>query len=216
MPRPDVSEERRPQIVEAATRVFIRKGYRKTSMPDVAHEAGLSIGGVYWYFKSKDEIVLAILGQCFQSDLEALKTLLNADAPATQRVKSFVTSYIESYTEYAWLNPIGIQFYAESVHDPKVRGFIQQYLSHYRQALVTLIEQGIRNGEFRPVDPVDTANAILGLEEGLSLLLVADPEGVDWKKSFQTGVELLLAGLIVRHESAGVSVDSGSSLTRSA
>jgi AcrR family transcriptional regulator len=199
MPRPDVSEERRPQIVEAATRVFIRKGYRKTTMPDVAREAGLSIGGVYWYFKSKDEIVLAILGQCFQSDLEALKLLVNSTAPATDRVNAFVADYVESFNTYAWINPIGIEFYGEAAHDPKVRSFILEYLVHYRQALVTLIEQGIRCGEFRPVDPVDTANAILGLEEGLSLLLVADPEGVDWKKSFQIGVELLLAGLQVRN-----------------
>lgn len=198
MPRPDVSEERRPQIVEAATRIFIRCGYRKTTMPDIAKEAGLSIGGVYWYFKSKDEIVLAILNQCFQSDLEALNNLLTANAPATERVKTFIISYIESYADYAWLNPIGIQFYAESVHDPAVRGFIQKYLSHYRQALVTILKQGIQRDEFRPVDPVDTANAILGLEEGLSLLLVADPEGVDWKKAFQTGMELLLAGLKTR------------------
>jgi hypothetical protein len=60
-----------------------------------------------------------------------------------------------------------------------------------------LIEQGIQRGEFRPVDPVDTANAFLGLEEGLALLIVADPEGVNWKKTFQTGVQLLLAGLTI-------------------
>jgi AcrR family transcriptional regulator len=199
MPRPDVSEARRPQIVEAATRVFLRKGYRKTTMPDVAREAGLSIGGIYWYFKSKDEIVLAILSQCFQSDLQALETLLDVDTPAAERVKFFITDYLESYIEYAWLNPLGIQFYAESVHNPQVRGFIQQYLSHYRQVLVTLIEQGLQRGEFKPVDPTDTANAILGLEEGLSLLQVADPQGVDWKKSFQTGAELILAGLSLRN-----------------
>jgi AcrR family transcriptional regulator len=195
VPRPDVSEERRPQIIEAAVRVFIRKGYRKTTMPEIAHEAELSVGGVYWYFKGKEEIVLAILGQCFQSDLETLNNLLKSDAPATDRVKSFFADYVKSFNAYAWLNPIGIEFYGEAAHDPKVRGFIQEYLLHYRQALVALLEQGIRRGEFKPVNPTDTANAILGLEEGLSLLLVADPQGVDWQKSFQIGVELLLAGL---------------------
>jgi len=197
MPRPDVSEERRPQIIAAARQVFIRKGYRKTTMPDVAREAGLSVGGVYWYFKSKDEIVAAILDQCFQDDLEALKILLDSAASASARVRSFVVRYAETYSNYEWLNPIGIQFYAEAIHDPTVRLFIQKYLAHYRQALVTLIEQGIQRGEFRPVAPVDTANALLGLEEGLALLIVADPEGVDWKKSFQTGVEILLAGLTI-------------------
>lgn len=43
MSRPDVSDERRPQIIDAAVRVFTRTGYRKATMPDVAREAGLSI-----------------------------------------------------------------------------------------------------------------------------------------------------------------------------
>lgn len=195
MPRPDVSEERRPQIVEAAIRVFIRQGYRKTTMPEVAREARLSVGGVYWYFKGKDEIVQAILHQLFQNDLEALNSLLVSNAPAGQRLQDFANRFIETYAAYAWLNPIGIQFYAESAHDPQVREFIQRYLAHYRQALAALVEQGIQRGEFRPVDPVDTANAIVGMEEGLSLLLVADPQGIQWQRSFQAGIDLMLAGL---------------------
>ncbi|MBI5954687.1 MAG: TetR/AcrR family transcriptional regulator [Chloroflexi bacterium] len=196
MPRPDVSEERRPQIVEAAIRVFLRKGYRKATMPDVAREAGLSVGGVYWYFKGKDEIVLSILDQVFQSDLRDLNSLLDLDAPTAERVRTYIVQYVKHYDDYSWLDPVGIQFYAESVHDPKVRGFISKYLSHYRQALVTLIEQGIRRGEFKQVDSLDVANSILGLEEGLSMLTVADQQNVHWKESFQTAIELILTGLI--------------------
>lgn len=197
MPRPDVSEERRPQIVEAALQVFLRKGYRKATMPDVAREAGLSIGGVYWYFKSKDEIVMDILGQVFQSDLDDLNQLLSSDAPTAERVRTYVAQYVKHYDDYSWLDPVGIQFYAESAHDPKVRKFIREYLSHYREALETLIEQGIRRGEFRRVAgrSLDVANSILGLEEGLSMLAVADPQNVRWKESFQTSIELILIGL---------------------
>jgi len=195
MPRPDVSEERRPQILEAAMRVFTRKGYRKASMPEVAREAGLSIGGVYWYFKSKEAIILEILGQCFLGDLNNLTSLLNSDLPATERIQTFLARYTETFETYAWLNPIGIEFYSEAAYDPRVRGFIQDYLRKYRETLVALIEDGIRRGEFRPVDPIPTANAILGMEEGLTLLVVADPEGVQWKEAFLAGMEVFLAGL---------------------
>lgn len=198
MPRPDVSEERRPQILAAATQVFVRSGYRKTSMPQIARQAGLSVGGVYWYFKSKEEIVRAILGQLFQQDLESLEILLNSDAPARQRVERFAARYAEIYSEYAWLNPAGLQFYAEATHDAQVRGFILEYLGQYRSALVRLLEQGMRRGEFRPSAPQDVANVILGLEEGLSLLCTIDPQGVRWHSSFQSGIELILTGLSVQ------------------
>jgi len=157
----------------------------------------LSIGGVYWYFKSKDEIVFSILEQVFQSDLQDLNSLLILDAPTAERVRTYVAQYVKHYDDYSWLDPIGIQFYAESVHDAKTRSFIRKYLAHYRQALAALIEQGIQRGEFRLVAgrPLDVANSILGLEEGLSMLAVADPQNVRWKETFQTSIELILIGL---------------------
>lgn len=194
-PRPDVSEERRTQIIEAAARVLVREGYRKTTMPDVAREAGLSVGGIYWYFKGKEELVHAILSQCFQNDLAELDRLLNADAPAAQRLKTAVEEYADRFMAQVWINPLGIAFYGEASHDSRVRGYIQDYLARYRQALVTLIEQGIQRGEFRPVNPADTANAILGLEEGLALILNADANNVRWREAFLGGMDLILAGL---------------------
>ncbi len=195
MSRPDVSDERRPQIIEAALKVFARKGYRKVTMPDIAREAGLSIGGVYWYFKGKDEIVQAMMEDVFQKDLSALDLLIKEGSSSVQRLKSFVAAYVENYNEAQWMNSIGIEFYGESVHNPKAQVFIQDYLSRYRRALVQLIEQGIQRGEFRPVDAEDTANAILALEEGLSLLVVADPANIRLTKSFQTALDLMLDGL---------------------
>jgi len=54
-PRPDVSEERKNQILDAAGKVFARLGFQKTRMDDIVEESGLSKGTLYWYFKSKDE-----------------------------------------------------------------------------------------------------------------------------------------------------------------
>ena len=51
-PRPDVSEERRNQILEAATTVFARLGFHRARMDDIVQEARLSKGALYWYFKS--------------------------------------------------------------------------------------------------------------------------------------------------------------------
>lgn len=68
MPRPDVSEERRSQILDAAVAVFARLGFHQARMDDIVQEAGLSKGALYWYFKSKDEIVMAILSSLFERE----------------------------------------------------------------------------------------------------------------------------------------------------
>ena len=88
MPRPDVSEERRLQIVDAAIMVFGKKGYRNATVPEIARMAGLSVGGVYWYYKSKDEIVDAILERTFRQDLDMLAELVETNAPAPENAMS--------------------------------------------------------------------------------------------------------------------------------
>lgn len=62
MPRvsPEHLERRRRQILDAARVCFVRKGFHQTSMQDVFTESGLSAGAVYRYFKSKDELVIAL------------------------------------------------------------------------------------------------------------------------------------------------------------
>lgn len=197
MPRPDVSEERRPQIIQAALRLFSRQGYRKTTMPDVAREAGLSVGGIYWYYQSKEALVLAIAGQIFQGDLALLRSLLHQDAPVTERLRAYAAQTGPQAAELRWLTVTGIQFYAEAQHDEKIRAFIQQYLAQYRTVLAELIAQGVARGEFRPVDPLYTANLFLILVEGLGLLESAGLDQADWATTFQLGMELLLAGLSV-------------------
>jgi TetR/AcrR family transcriptional regulator, repressor for uid operon len=53
MPRPDVSAERKPQILQAAAQVFLQKGFHASRMNDIAREAGLSVGNLYRYFPAR-------------------------------------------------------------------------------------------------------------------------------------------------------------------
>ena len=59
--RKDKSQAMREKILNTATQLFIQKGSEKTSMQDIAQTAGISKGAIYHHFKSKDEIVLAVL-----------------------------------------------------------------------------------------------------------------------------------------------------------
>lgn len=196
MPRPDVRDERRPQIIAAAARVFGGKGYHQATMPDIAKEAGLSIGGVYWYFKSKDAIVIAILEQLFDSDLRALDALLAADAPAAERLRGFAERMITTYAEQRWMLSAGPEIYAAAAHDPQTRHLVTGAIARYRAGLSALIAQGVARGELRPIDPDDAANTLIALEEGLALITTIDPAGVRYEASMRLAIELFVRGLL--------------------
>jgi len=195
MPRPDVTDERKPQIINAALRVFTRKGYHSATIPEIAAEAGLSVGGLYWYFKSKDDVVTAILAQLFEADLAALAILLAEERPAAERLIAFTQHSVASFDEHRWLIPVGVNLYGAAAHDEQARRFIQRYLGRYRAAIATLIAQGVERGEFRPVEPSDAANALLAMGEGLSLLWASDPDNVRYRESFVLGMQVFVDGL---------------------
>ncbi len=58
---PRVIEDRRAQILDAAVRVFARKGFTRATNRDIAHEAGITTGLIYYYFTSKDALLQAII-----------------------------------------------------------------------------------------------------------------------------------------------------------
>jgi AcrR family transcriptional regulator len=84
--RPDSSEIRRNQILDAATKVFVRLGFQHARMDDIVEESGLSKGTLYWYFKSKEDIINAILRRLFAGALESLESLLEAEGTVSERL----------------------------------------------------------------------------------------------------------------------------------
>ncbi len=73
------AEQRREQLLESARKLFMEKGYRGTSTEEIATNAGLTKGALYFHFSSKEEILLALVRQMsgqFQHALESLPTPL--------------------------------------------------------------------------------------------------------------------------------------------
>ncbi len=98
-PRPDVSEERKQQILQSATLVFARLGFNKATMDDIVAESGLSKGTLYWYFKSKDEIIIAILDGFFNEELGALQAMDSIEGSAKEILNGICRPYGGRYPE---------------------------------------------------------------------------------------------------------------------
>ncbi len=72
----DLEQERRKQILDAAEKVFTQRGFNKARMDDIVAESGLSKGALYWYYKSKDEIILALMDRFFAGEYARLHFIL--------------------------------------------------------------------------------------------------------------------------------------------
>ncbi|WP_311154799.1 TetR/AcrR family transcriptional regulator [uncultured Streptococcus sp.] len=101
--RKDKSQAMREKVLNTATQLFIQKGSEKTSMQDIAQTAGISKGAIYHHFKSKDEIVLAVMRSRQELMEEEMKQWLKATENLTGReqLQTIFKSNLESQTARA-------------------------------------------------------------------------------------------------------------------
>ena len=101
--RKDKSQAMREKILNTATQLFIQKGSEKTSMQDIAQTAGISKGAIYHHFKSKDEIVFAVIRSRQELMEEEMKQWLKATENLTGReqLQTILKSNLESQTARA-------------------------------------------------------------------------------------------------------------------
>jgi AcrR family transcriptional regulator len=167
-------------------------------MDDIVEESGLSKGTLYWYFKSKEDIINAILRRLFTGELENIESLLEAKGTASERLIQLTSDRVIGMKRMSSLVPIIFEFYAVAVHQQWVKQFIGEYFEHFRNLLEALIQQGIDRGEFRPVNAKEAAISLASLYEGLTIHWLMDPRIVQWDILSESSLPLLLDGLKVR------------------
>ena len=191
-PKPDVSAERIPLILNSAIKVFSKKGFEATRMEDIAKTAKLSVGGVYWYYKSKEEIIIAIMEQLIDKDVKDLRALLEAEGSVRARLETYIGLSIDEAQEYI---PITYELYSLAHRNAKVKNHIRAFLQTYHGVLEQFIQQGIDRKEFKSVNARETALTLAALYEGALELNMLDPERVDAKQTLLSSIRLLMNGL---------------------
>jgi AcrR family transcriptional regulator len=191
-PRPDVSEERKAQILEAAAEVFSRAGFHKARMDDIAKQAGLSKGALYWYFDSKDAIIQGILDGMFAREFEQAGAFITADIPAKVKLEQFLELALEDIVNFESLMPIMYEFWAMLLRKKRVKEVLGSYYQGFFDIVIPIIQQGIDSGEFREVNAEDVAVTTGAFIEGMFVLWAAIPDIVDLKRHIRSGANLIL------------------------
>ncbi|MBN9617177.1 MAG: hypothetical protein BGO25_03075 [Acidobacteriales bacterium 59-55] len=195
-PRPDVSAERKDQILNTAEDVFAERGFDEARMDDIAERSGLSKGAIYWYFKKKDDIIAALLDRVFRRNIESMRAEAARAGSVLDRLAAMGEQTSRDYESMSRLMPIALEFYAVALRQRKVRKHLATMYDEILAIIVPLIEEGIRNGELDDgVDPRQAATLLLGIYEGLGLVWAISPKTVDWKTLGPQAAQMLCDGL---------------------
>ena len=158
-------EHRREQILEAARRCFIRKGFHQSSMTDVFAEAGLSAGAVYRYFRSKDEIITAIAEEVVGHVTDLLIPLVEQEPTPTldSVIRDGLLSVDDlAFGEYGFAQ-LAPQVWAEALRNDLLLGVIRSRYTVVREALSRLIVAEQKAGRVDvDAEPDDVAAVLFG------------------------------------------------------
>lgn len=194
-PKPDVSEERTNQIIEAAMNVFSRLGFNKARMDDIAEETKLSKGTLYLYFKSKDELIIAMIHRLFDVEFDKMFSATYQDGSIADRLLHMTDDLMKNAQSLILLRPVIYEVYAASFRYKTIREVMKQFYARYLDFIAPIIQEGIDNGEFQAVEPETAAIASGALMEGTILLWVYDPDRIDLQKHVHQSMQIFVNGL---------------------
>ena len=159
----------RENIIAKAAPIFNTKGFAAASMTDVMHATGLQKGGLYNHFATKDELLLAAFDYALQQVTDAVLGVIKREQTSTQKL----TALINFFRTYA-LNPVVAggcpvlngMVEADNVN-PALQSRVQQAQQDLVAAVVRVIENGKRYGEFQAtVDAERNAIVMIAMLEG--------------------------------------------------
>jgi AcrR family transcriptional regulator len=192
---PRVSEDhltaRREQILAAARACFLRKGLHSTSMQDLIKEAGLSVGAVYRYFKSKDEIIAAIAEGVVGGIRERIDEVASRRLPLADSM-GLLIDIIDEQIGPSGAMPMALQVWAEATIDPAIWRIVSERYSSLRAGVRALVEHAVESGELPPETDIDSVtSAYYSFIPGYALqrLLIGTPD----RESFLRGIRALCA-----------------------
>jgi AcrR family transcriptional regulator len=190
-----MADERRAHIMQAALACFARKGYYLTTMDDIAQESGLSKGSLYWYFESKKELFLSIFEVFFRQMEAVIQPILEETLSPSEKLRAVAEVFMGSVIEAQLFVSVMIDFWSQTRHEEDINQLLRQVYEPYYQGLAAIIEEGIQQGEFRPVNAAHLASLLMAVYDGLMMQWLAMPEWVDLAGQTETLLDALLEGL---------------------
>lgn len=174
MPRVSTAYEQsqREKILRAAVTCFSRRGYHQTTIQDICDEADLSKGGLYTYFRSKEEILAAVVDGSVTMMLEDAKAAAASGTTVLERLNRVADVTVARLgAPDATPSPhLMLEIWAEASKNPEIKAVCARAYGGWRTFLAGLLREGIAAGEIKPwVDPDSLAAVLQGVFDGLSL-----------------------------------------------
>ena len=184
-------------LLRAAAATFAERGFGAATMDEIAERAGLTKGALYYRYKSKEDLFLALLDERCAAYVAALDHTLANEASAGAGWAAFSDQFLAILREGSWPR-LYFEYVSYASRNPHARRQLVKRTRELRSAFERVIErQAAETGTDLPVPAADIALAITALGNGIALERLADPRGVPDRVVAELPA-LIIAGVAAR------------------
>jgi len=170
LPKTIQKEKKKLEIVKVACKLFAQQGYYNTTIPDIANELGMSVGNLYNYFKSKEELAKYIMHYSSSLLGEEIRKINEMDISTKEKISLLVRRFIKIAEE----NPELIDYFLRvflsnrEVFSEGCEGFL--CVQEVATEIMLFLEEGVRKGDLRNQDLFTAFVTVMGPLGGLVFL----------------------------------------------
>jgi AcrR family transcriptional regulator len=148
------------RILQAARTRFESFGFRRTTIAEIARDAGIAVGTVYRYFENKEEILVAAVNEASEAWLVDARAILAGPGTAEERFSRLGKSSIEYFRKDVLLRSV-LDRDAEIILAPLIDRIYQRLVQQLVAVMAQAVRDGIRERSFRKIDPEQAAFILL-------------------------------------------------------
>jgi TetR/AcrR family fatty acid metabolism transcriptional regulator len=195
--------EKHHRILQAAIKVFARKGFYNARVSEIAREAQVADGTIYLYFKNKDDILIHLFEEEMDRILQAMRRAIEPLSDPLEKLRAFARTHLSLVEE----NPLLAEVIQVELRQSSK--FMKDYDNHkfleYLNLLAEIIEEGQRMGSIRPdIHPAIAKRVIFGaLDEMSTYWVLSKKRRLPMKEAARQISEILIRGVESGHPGRG-------------
>lgn len=187
-------EHRREEIVRAATKVFFERGLQSATMDEIAEVAEVSKGTLYLYYKSKEDLYLAVMNIGIDLLYDMFSRTI-ADSPSTiETLRRFGTTYYEFFQQHRNYYRMFHFFQNPAMHkqvSPEMREICRLHNQRLWDVVITVLHRGIQEGLLRK-DIAPPEMAVILWSAANAVMMQIDYQRDHWKQTLGVDLEQVL------------------------
>jgi AcrR family transcriptional regulator len=200
--RTHAQEDKRRLLLDAAVRVFARKGYHSARVGDIAEEAGVAYGLLYHYFSSKEEVLRSVFRETWRALIATIESVEESNEPPREQLRKVAEILLRSWRREPDLVRVLV---LEVTRSQLLAGEMDEIVASFK-AIQKIVERGQSDGSIRAdLDALLASYVFYGaideLLTGWVLGRLPDSDE-DMARAEHTVVEIVAGGLAPEHAGA--------------